>query len=165
MNGKWAVLYSIADVLSAISFLALFATLALVAAARETAKYRRTLILFAIFVLSLGVSRILVLTGPARLQSLWDLASAAISMFTAVVIVVNLPRYLRLPKIAEELRSQAGFLEEQQALLHAIQDSVSDGILLIDGDSQIKAFNAAALRILFGAQGESSTPLSKSLPE
>ncbi len=164
-GGRWAVLYSVADVLAAISFLALFATLALVASARETAKYRRSLILFAIFILSLGVNRILVLTGPPRLQNLWNLASAAIAIVTAIVIVASLPRYLRLPKIAEELRSQAGFLEEQQALLHAIQDSVSDGILLIAGDGQIKAFNAAALRILFGAQGESSTPSSKSLPE
>jgi PAS domain S-box-containing protein len=75
------------------------------------------------------------------------------------VTIANLPRLLRMPKIAKELRGQAGFLEEQQALLQAIQDSVSDGIMLIDEEGQIKAFNAAALRILWGREEQQSKPL------
>jgi PAS domain-containing protein len=78
----------------------------------------------------------------------------AVFVLMAVSIAVKLPRYRRMTKIAEELRSQAGFLEEQRALLQAIQDSVSDGILLVGENGQVKAFNAAALRIL-----------SKPLPE
>jgi signal transduction histidine kinase len=78
----------------------------------------------------------------------------ALFVLTALSIAVKLPRYRRTAKIAEELRIQAGFLEEQRALLQAIQDSVSDGILLVGENGQVKAFNAAALRIL-----------SKQLPE
>jgi PAS domain-containing protein len=66
----------------------------------------------------------------------------------ALTIAVIRPRYRRMAEIAEQLRSQAAFLEEQNALLQAIQDSVSDGILLIDENGQVKAFNAAALRML-----------------
>jgi signal transduction histidine kinase len=72
----------------------------------------------------------------------------------ALIIAVKMPRYRRTAKIAEELRIQAGLLEDQRALLQAIQDSVSDGILLVGENGQVKAFNAAALRLL-----------SKSLPE
>jgi len=81
---------------------------------------------------------------------------AFIALFVLIVlsIAVTLPRYRRTAKIAEELRSQVGVLEEQRALLQAIQDSVSDGILLVGENGQVKAFNAAALRIL-----------SKQLPE
>ena len=73
---------------------------------------------------------------------------AAVFALMALTICLKLRRYRRMTKIAEQLRSQAGFLEEQQALLQAIQDSVSDGILLIGENGQVKAFNAAALRIL-----------------
>ena len=78
----------------------------------------------------------------------------ALFVLMALTLAVNLPRYRRMTKIAEQLRSQAGTLEEQRALLQAIQDSVSDGILLAGENGQVKAFNAAALRIL-----------SKTLPE
>jgi signal transduction histidine kinase len=64
-----------------------------------------------------------------------------------------------MTKIAGQLRSQAGFLEEQHALLQAIQDSVSDGILLIGENGQVKAFNAAALGILWGRVEQQSRPL------
>ena len=72
----------------------------------------------------------------------------AVFLLMALTIAVKLPRYRRMTKIDEQLRSQAGFLEEQHTLLQAIQDSVSDGILLIGENGQVKAFNAAALRIL-----------------
>jgi len=81
-------------------------------------------------------------------------AFIALSVLIVLSIAVTLPRYRRTAKIAEELRSQVGVLEEQRALLQAIQDSVSDGILLVGENGQVKAFNAAALRIL-----------SKQLPE
>ena len=85
----------------------------------------------------------------------------ALFVLMAITIAVKLPRYLRLTKIAEQLRSKAGFLEEQQALLQAIQDSVSDGILLIGEDGQMKAFNAAALRILWGREELRLKPLQE----
>ena len=59
----------------------------------------------------------------------------------ALTIAMKLPRYLRLTKIGEQLRCQTG-------LLQAIQDSISDGVLLIGENGQVKEFNAAALRIL-----------------
>jgi PAS domain S-box-containing protein len=150
-----------ADILTAISFLSIFLALTLVVAKREAVKYRRTLFILAFFVLLAGLGRILSLTSFSRLQAGWNLISAALSVVTAIIVVFNLPRYLRMPKIAEELRGQAGFLEEQQALLQAIQDSVSEGILLLGESGEIRAFNAAALRILWG--GESQQP--KLLPE
>jgi signal transduction histidine kinase len=72
----------------------------------------------------------------------------ALFVLMALTIAIKLPRYLRMTKIAEQLRSQAGFLEEQHALLQVIQDSVSDGILLIGENGQVKAFNAAAAKSL-----------------
>ena len=99
------------------------------------------------------------LTGAPQLQSWWNVTTAALSLLAAIVTIGNLPQLLRMPKIAKELRGQAGFLEEQQALLQAIQDSVSDGIMLIDEEGQIKAFNAAALRILWGRDEHQSKPL------
>jgi signal transduction histidine kinase len=74
----------------------------------------------------------------------------------ALTIAIKLPRYLRMTKIAEQLRSQRGFLEEKHALLQAIQDSISDGILLIGENGQVKEFNAAALRILSLAEMKES---------
>ena len=65
----------------------------------------------------------------------------ALFVLMALTIAIKLPRYMRMTKIAEQLRSQTGFLQ-------AIQDSVSDGILLIGENGQMKEFNAAALRIL-----------------
>src|SRR5258706_514432 len=97
-----------------------------------------------------AVSRILGLTDRNVLQVAWNLATALLSVVAATIVIARLPQYMRMPKITEELRGQAGFLEEQQALLQAIQDSVSDGIMLIGEEGQIKAFNAAALRILWG---------------
>jgi PAS domain-containing protein len=78
----------------------------------------------------------------------------ALFVLMTITLAVKLPRDRRTAKIAEQVRSQAGFLEEQRALLQAIQDSVSDGILLVGENGQVTAFNAAALRIL-----------SKQLPE
>ena len=72
----------------------------------------------------------------------------ALFVLMAFTLAVKLPRYRRTAKIAEQLRRQAGVLEEQRALLQAIQDSISDGILLIGENGQVTAFNAAALRIL-----------------
>lgn len=160
LGGSGTAIQMISDILTAISFLSIFLALSLVAIKREAVKYRRTLFIFAFFVLFAGGGRILSLTAAPHFQSWWSLASASLSVLTAIIIVFNLPRYLRMPKIAEELRGQAGFLEEQQALLQAIQDSVSEGILLLSDEGQIKAFNAAALRILWGGEEQAS----KSLP-
>src|SRR5579862_5891870 len=99
LGTRWAVLHGVADILATLAFLTLFVALALVAARRDTVKHRRTPILFATFFLFLGVSRVLVWTGQARLQSWWNLTSAVISVLTAGFIVANLPRYLRLPKV------------------------------------------------------------------
>jgi signal transduction histidine kinase len=74
----------------------------------------------------------------------------------ALTIALARPRYLRMTKITEQLRSQTGFLEERQALLQAIQDSISDGILLIGENGQVKEFNAAALRVLSLAEMKES---------
>jgi signal transduction histidine kinase len=78
----------------------------------------------------------------------------ALFVLMVLSIAVKLPHYRRTAKIVEQLRSQAGVLEEQRAVLQAIQDSVSDGILLVGENGHVKEFNAAALRIL-----------SKQLPE
>jgi PAS domain S-box-containing protein len=161
MGTNWTILGAVSDILTALSFLAILLTLCLVAARRETQKYRTTLLLFALFVLFAGVDQILALTGTGLAQSWWNLGTAVLSVVVATIIVANLPQYLRMPKIAEELRGKAGFLEEQQALLQAIQDSVSDGLMLIGEEGQIKAFNAAALRILWGRDEQQS----KALPE
>ncbi len=153
-GGSAPAIQVLADVLTAVSFLSIFMALSLLAAKREAARYRTTLLFFALFVLFAAAGRILGLTPAARYQGLFNLLSAGLSVVTAVLIVFQLPRYLSIPKIAEELRGQAGFLEEQQALLQAIQDSVSDGILLLGEGGQIKAFNAAALRILWGREDQ-----------
>ena len=158
---NWTVMGAISGALTALALLAIFISLTVIAARREAAPYRGALIVFALFVLFAGVGQVLSFSAGAWLQSWWNLATAALSVIAAAVILARLPQYLRTSKIAGELRGQAGFLEEQQALLQAIQDSVSDGIMLIGEEGQIKAFNAAALRILWGRQ----EPQSKPLPE
>ena len=159
VGANWEVIGTVANILTAISFLAIFLGLALVATRREVGRYRGPLAIFATFVLFAGINRLLMLTAATGLQSWWNISTAVLSVISATVIIGNLPHYLRMPKIAEELRGQAGFLEEQQALLQAIQDSVSDGIMLIGEEGQIKAFNAAALRILWGREEQQSKPL------
>jgi signal transduction histidine kinase len=77
-----------------------------------------------------------------------DIIFLALFILMALTLAIKLPDYLRLLKVVKQLRSQAGFYEEQHAVLQAIQDSVSDGILLIGDDGQMKAFNAAALGML-----------------
>jgi signal transduction histidine kinase len=67
----------------------------------------------------------------------------------ALTIAIKLPRYLRLTKIDEQLRCQT-------SLLQAIQDSISDGIMLIGENGQVKQFNAAARRILSLAEMKES---------
>ncbi len=146
-------------ILTALSFLSIFLTLSFVATRREVLKHRRSVAVFALFVLFAGVDQVLGLAGAVRMQIGWSVATALLSVTAAVTVIANLPRYLRTLKVAGELRGQAGFLEEQQALLQAIQDSVSDGIMLIGEEGQIKAFNAAALRILWGQEEQKSKPL------
>src|SRR5439155_4312613 len=150
MNSNWTLMGAVSEILTALSFLSIFLSLSFVAARREALKQRGSLAVFALFVLFAGVDQVLGLSGAGRFQSWWNFTTAVLSVAAATIIVANLPAYLRMPKIAEELRGQAGFLEEQQALLQAIQDSVSDGIMLIGEEGNIKAFNAAALRILWG---------------
>lgn len=77
-----------------------------------------------------------------------DAIFLALFLLMALTLAIKLPDYRKLAKVVKQLRAQAGFFEEQHALLQAIQDSVSDGILLIGEDGQMKAFNAAALRML-----------------
>src|SRR5438067_1095360 len=93
-----------------------------------------------------------------RFQSMQTVYGIFFAVFVvmALTIAIKLPDYLRVAKITKQLRSQTGFLEEQQALLQAIQDSISDGILLIGENGQVKAFNAAALRILSLAEMKES---------
>src|SRR5437667_2745821 len=158
MNLDWTWTGAVSYIVIALSFFSIFLALTFVAARREI-KYRSALIVLALFVLFAGVNQILGLAGFVRLQGWWYLATAMLSVVAAAILVANLPQYLRMPKIAEELRGQAGFLEEQQALLQAIQDSVSDGIMLIGEEGQIKAFNAAALRILWAQDELKSKPL------
>src|SRR5882724_11496769 len=153
------VIAGVAGVLSALSYLSIFIALCLVAARREAPKKSRGLAIFALFLLAAGVNRVLALTDGGVVALWWNLATSVLSTMAAAVIIVNLPQYIRMPKITDELRGQAGFLEEQQALLQAIQDSVSDGIMLIGEEGQIKAFNAAALRILWGQDEYKSKPL------
>ena len=147
------------DFLTALSLFSIFIALVFVATRREVSKYRGSLALFALFVLFAGVEQVIGRVGEASILSGWSLATAVLSVAAAVIVVSHLPRYLRMLKVAGELRGQAGFLEEQQALLQAIQDSVSDGIMLIGEEGQIKAFNAAALRILWGHKDQQSKPL------
>jgi signal transduction histidine kinase len=77
-----------------------------------------------------------------------DAIFLALFILMALTLAIKLPDYRRLAKVVKQLRAQAGFFEEQHALLQAIQDSVSDGILLIGEDGQMKAFNAPALDML-----------------
>src|SRR5262249_2193415 len=150
------------DFLTALSLFTIFIALGFVATRREVSKYRGSLLIFALFVLFAAVDQLLDRLGGGDIKKNgWGLATAVLSVAAAVIVVTYLPRYLRMLKVSGELRGQAGFLEEQQALLQAIQDSVSDGIMLIGEEGQIKAFNAAALRILWGHQDGQS----KLLPE
>jgi PAS domain S-box-containing protein len=156
---SWSLMGAVFHILTALSFLSIFLTLSFVATRREVLKHRSSLAVFALFVLFAGVDQVLGLAGAVRMQIGWSVATALLSVTAAVTVIANLPRYLRTLKVAGELRGQAGFLEEQQALLQAIQDSVSDGIMLIGEEGQIKAFNAAALRILWGQEEQKSKPL------
>src|SRR5438270_8867934 len=159
MGANWTVIGAVSEILTALSCLSIFVALCLVAARREVPKYRGSLIIFALFALFAGGNRILGLTAAAPLLGWSNFVMAVLSIVAAAIIIAHLPQYLRMPKIAEELRGQAGFLEEQQALLQAIQDSVSDGLMLIGEDGHIRAFNAAALRILWGQDEHRSKPL------
>jgi len=156
---NWLTIAAVSGVLTAISFFAIFLAIAIVALRRESVKHRTSLAIFGLFILFAAFNQVLGLTGAPQLQSWWNVTTSILSLLAAIVTIINLPQLLRMPKIAKELRGQAGFLEEQQALLQAIQDSVSDGIMLIDEDGQIKAFNAAALRILWGRNEHQSKPL------
>jgi PAS domain S-box-containing protein len=146
---------------TALALVSIGLALSIIIARRETEEYRGPLIVLALFFLSAGATQALSLVDAGRTEVWWAVSTAILSVAAAALVIVNLPQYVRMRKMAEELRGQAGFLEEQQALLQAIQDSVSDGIMLISEAGQIKAFNAAALRILWGQEG----PLSKPLPE
>ncbi len=159
MNANWTWIATASGILTGLSYLSICVSLALVAARWEALDHRRSMLLFALFVLFAGVSRFLLLTDKNAFQVGWNLATAVLSVVAATIVIARLPQYIKMPKIAEELRGQAGFLEEQQALLQAIQDSVSDGIMLIGEEGQIKAFNAAALRILWGQSVHKSKPL------
>src|SRR4051794_25748098 len=117
---KWEVMGAVSDILTALAFLSIFLAITLVAARREVGKYRGGLIFFAFFVFCAGVNQVLNLTPWIGAQGWWNLLTAILSVLAATVIIANLPHYLRMPKIAEELRGQAGFLEEQQTLLQAI---------------------------------------------
>src|SRR5207244_2560325 len=156
---SWILMGAAFHILTALSFLSIFLTLSFVATRREVKTHRGSLAVFALFVLFVGVDQVLGLAGAVRMQIAWSVATALLSVTVAVIVMANLPRYLRTLKVAGELRGQAGFLEEQQTLLQAIQDSVSDGIMLIGEEGQIKAFNAPALRILWGQEEHKSKPL------
>src|SRR5262245_46801015 len=130
MNVNWALMGAAFHILTALSFLSIFLALAFVTIRREAVKYQSGLAVFALFALFAGVEQALSLAGGDHMQIGWSLVTAALSVTAAAILLASLPRFLRMLKIGEELRGQAGFLEEQQALLQAIQDSVSDGIML-----------------------------------
>src|SRR6266567_3727990 len=134
---NWTLMGAVFHILTAVSFLSIFLTLSFVASRREVLKHRSSLAVFALFVLFAGVDQVLGLAGAVRVQIGWSVATALLSVTAAVTVIANLPRYLRTLKVAGELRGQAGFLEEQQALLQAIQDSVSDGIMLIGEEGRL----------------------------
>src|SRR5262245_16389801 len=159
MNPTGYLMGAVFDFLTALSLLTIFIALGFVATRREVSKYRGSLLIFGLFVLFAAVDQVLARVGGGDIKNGWSLATAVLSVAAAVIVVSYLPRYLRMLKVSGELRGQAGFLEEQQALLQAIQDSVSDGIMLIGEEGQIKAFNAAALRILWGQDELKSKPM------
>jgi PAS domain S-box-containing protein len=157
----WRMLSAASDVLTGLSFIAIFLALTVLALRRDSAKTRGALLFVALFFLFAGVDKVLEVTGFEPLRGWWNFITAALSIGAAAIIIGGLPRFLRMPRIAEELRGQAGALEEQQSLLQAIQDSVSDGIMLIGEDGKIKAFNAAALRILWSAGEQPSKTVAE----
>src|SRR5436853_2309330 len=98
MNGTFIA--GAAGILSALSYLCIFAAICVVAARRELPKKGRSLAIFAVFLLFAGVNPILALMDMGSLSAWWGFATALLSVRAAVVIIINLPQSLPLPKSA-----------------------------------------------------------------
>src|SRR4051794_29425228 len=103
MNATWTMMAGTSGVIAALSYFSVFVALCLVAARREARQNRRSLAIFAIFMLFASVNRVLILNERTGFTSWWNFGTSVFATVAAVVIIMKLPQYMRMPKIAEEL--------------------------------------------------------------
>src|SRR5690242_19449005 len=96
---------------TALALVSIGLALSIIIARRETQEYRGPLIVLALFFLSAGATQALSLVDAGRTEVWWAVSTAILSVAAAALVIVNLPQYVRMRKMAEELRGQAGFLE------------------------------------------------------
>ena len=120
MNANWTLIAAVSGILTGVSFLSICVSLALVAARWEALDHRRSMLLFALFVLFAGVSRFLLLTDKNAFQVGWNLATAVLSVVAATIVIARLPQYIKMPKI-----------DGIEVLKHAHRVSPASAVVLI----------------------------------
>jgi len=123
------------------------------------------LILFGLFIVLCGLTHVMDIWTLWRpdyaVQALVKLMTALVSLFTAVVLFVIMPKAMALPTVHDLELKNAQLLEEtrirekteadlrsSQNKLKAITDSLFEGVLVVDGDGTITFSNPSAIKLL-----------------
>ena len=162
----WLVgLHLVSDGIIALAYFSIPITLVYILRKRTDIPFNGIFLLFAAFILFCGTGHafdIWTLWHPNYWISGWlRLATALVSLATAVALVIKIPKILTLPsptqikainqqlteKIAE-LEQQKAIIRQQEAFLRSIYDNVQEAIFVVDitanGKFSYQGFNLAA---------------------
>jgi PAS domain S-box-containing protein len=164
----WLVgLHLVSNGAIALAYFSLPITLVYILRQREDIPFDGIFILFAAFILFCGIGHtidIWTVWHPNYWLAGWiKLSTAAISLATAIALIVKIPQILTLPSSEqinelnrqlrdkiEELEAQKTIIRQQEQFLRSIYDNVREAIFVVDfadGEFYYRGFNPAAIQL------------------
>ncbi len=130
-NPQLIFLHVATDAAVAIAYYSIPAALFVIAGRKgDPVAIRPLLILFGMFIAFCGGGHILDIISIWHplywLKGWWNVGTASTSLLTAIALIPKAAEYVRLPETAERLTKEKARLTEHNALLHAVQDAISE---------------------------------------
>jgi two-component system, cell cycle sensor histidine kinase and response regulator CckA len=143
----------VTDALVALAYYSIPAALFFIVRRRNvTLKLQPILILFGLFIALCGGGHAIDIVSIWKpiywIKGYWNLATAGVSVLTAIVLIPRTIEFLRYPERTEQLQREAGELRQQRTLLQTVLDSVEEGIVLLDRQGRTALKNPAAAPLL-----------------
>lgn len=143
---QWLIwLNAASDLLIAMSYFSIPLVLLLFVEKRADFKYRRILILFAVFILLCGTTHLLgavILWEPFYwVDTLVKMATAAVSIYTAIVLWPLLPELLAIPS-RNELEEADKRHRELASLLQSVLNAIPSSVFWKDAESRYLGCNS-----------------------
>jgi PAS domain S-box-containing protein len=179
-------LHLVSDGIIAFSYFSIPFTLVYILGKRTDIPFNGIFLLFAAFILFCGTGHavnIWTLWHPNYWVSGWlRLATALVSLATAIALVIKIPQILALPSPTQvneinqqleekitELESQKAIIRQQEVFLRSIYDNVQEAIFVMDieadGTFRYQGFNPAAMRLTGIEDVINKTPQEMLTPE